>query len=189
MLGERNAVGLALATVGAAVLLLSVFLPWYGVSVTAAGASAARPEIAAVAEEYGNTTLQARLSNAGARIGSLAGVQLATVSAHEVLKRLWPVLIFLAAITLLASLFLLGGLVSLIDSTGRQIALLGVAAGGVVAFRMYSPPTTDGNLISLSLRFGSYLALLSAVAIVAGGLLAGSRPPSRRARLGYIPHA
>ena len=43
-----------------------------------------------------------------------------------------------------------------------------------VLYRMVSPPAGQADLVSLSLSWGIWLALLSAVAIVAGGILAGS---------------
>jgi hypothetical protein len=177
-----------ISVLGAAVLAVSVFLPWYGISVTASGAASVPQELATVAADYGNTKLQTEANKLAPKLRSLAGKQLATVSSHDALKRLSPVLLFLAALTLLASLFLLAGVVGLIDSTGRQLALAGAVAGGVVVFRVVAPPVPDANLVALTPVWGSWLALLGSGAIVGGGLLAGWRPTSRRARLGYIQH-
>src|SRR5213082_1961171 len=102
MVDDRAPLGLLIAALGAAVLAVSVFLPWYGVSITASGAASAQQELATVAQQYGNTAFQTGASQVGAEFSALAGRQLATVSAHEVLKDIGPILLVLAAVSLLA---------------------------------------------------------------------------------------
>jgi hypothetical protein len=174
MTDDRAPLGLLIAALGAAVLAISVFLPWYGVSITAPGAATAQQELAQVAQQYGNTTFQAGASEVGAEFSSLAGRQLATVSAHEVLKDIGPILLALAGIALLASLLRLAGIQGLLEAGGGQIALVGGVAALFVLYRMLSPPGVQTNVVSLSLGWGSWLALLSAGAIVVGGLLTTS---------------
>src|SRR5207302_8064234 len=90
MVDHRSQLGFLIAAVGAAVLAVSVFLPWYGVSITASGAASAQQELATVAQQYGNATFQTGASELGAQFSSLAGRQVATVSAHEVSKDSGP---------------------------------------------------------------------------------------------------
>jgi hypothetical protein len=181
MADDRAPLGFLISALGAAVLAVSVFLPWYGVSITASGAASAQQELATVAQQYGNTSFQTGASALGAEFSSLAGRQLATVSAHDVLKDLSPLLLVLAAIALLASLLRLAGISGLLEAGGGQIALAGGTAALLVLFRMLVHPAAQvANLVSLSLAWGIWLALVGAAAIVAGGLMAGSAQTRRR---------
>jgi hypothetical protein len=181
MADDRAPLGLLVAAVGAAVLAISVYLPWYGVSVTAAGAASAQQELATVAQQYGNASLQAGASQLGAEFSSLAGRQLAAVSAHDVLKDISPLLLVLAAISLGASLVRLARIDGLPEAGGGQIALAGGIAAFFVLYRMLVHPGAQTDLVSLSLGWGIWLALLGAAAIVAGGLLSGSSRTRTRA--------
>jgi len=137
MRDERSQLGFLVAALGSAVLAVSVFLPWYGVGITASGAAAAQQELATVAQQYGNTTLQAGAGALGAEFSSMTGRQLATVSAHQALKDISLILLVLAAVSLVASLLRLAGLASL-DAGGGQIALAGGVAALFVLYRMVS---------------------------------------------------
>jgi hypothetical protein len=170
MVDERPQLGFLVAALGAAVLAVSVFLPWYGVSITQSGAAAAQQQLAGVAQQYGNATFQAGASQLGAEFSSIAGRQLATVSAHDVLKDISVILLVLAGLSLLASLLRLAGLSGL-EAGGGQIALAGGMAALFVLYRMISPPGAQASLVSLTLSWGIWLALLSAATIVVGGLL------------------
>ena len=187
MVDDRVPLGFLISALGAAVLAVSVFLPWYGVGITASGAASAQQELATVAQQYGNSSFQAGASELGAQFGSLAGRRLATVSAHDVLHDLGPFILVLAALALLASLLRLAGVTGLLEAGGGQIATAGGLACLCVLFRMFSPPDTHGGLLSLSLGWGIWLALLSAAAIVAGGILAGSAQARPRAVQSYGP--
>jgi hypothetical protein len=187
MLDDRSALGLLVAALGAAVLAISVFLPWYGVRITASGAASAQQELASVAQQYGNTTFQAGANAVGAEFSSLAGRQVATVSAHDALKDLGPILLILAGIALLASLLRLAGIGGLMEGGGGQIALVGSVAALCVLFRMLTRPGVQTDFVSFSLSWGAWLALLSAAAIVAGGLLAASGQTRRRPAHSYGP--
>jgi hypothetical protein len=89
------------------------------------------------------------------------------VTAHQALKDISVILLLLAAVALLASLLRLA---RVSEIGGRQIALVGFVAALCVLFRMLSPPGSHTDLISLSLGWGSWLALASAAAIIGGGL-------------------
>jgi hypothetical protein len=187
MVDDRAPLGFLIAALGAAVLGVSVFLPWYGVTITASGAATAQQEIATVAQQYGNASFQAGAGQLGVEFNSLAGHQLAAVSAHDVLKDISKILLLLAAIALLASLLRLAGITGLLEAGGGQIALAGGLAALFVLYRMVSPPGARVELISLSLGWGIWLALLGAAAIVAGGLVAGSAQARTRQLSSYGP--
>jgi hypothetical protein len=180
-------VGLLVAALGAAVLAVSVFLPWYGVSITASGAASAQQELTSVAQQYGNTTFQTEASQVGAGFSSLAGRQLTTVSAHQVLGNISPALLILAGVSLVAALLRLAGVTGLLEAGGGQIALAGSAAALCVLFRMLARPGAQTDFVSLSLSWGIWLALLGAAAIVAGGLFSASNQTRRRPAHGYGP--
>jgi len=101
------------------------------------------------------------------------------VSAHEALKDISLILLVLAGISLLASLLRLAGIPGLLEAGGGQIAVAGGVAALFVLYRMVTPPGAQTNLVSLSLSWGSWLALLSAAAIAVGGFLAGSSQSRR----------
>jgi hypothetical protein len=186
MVDDRAPLGLLIAALGAAVLAVSVFLPWYGVSVTPTGTAAAQQQLATVAEQYGNTAFQTQASQLGAAFTSLAGRQLATLSAHQTLKNISLMLLVLAGVSLLASLFRLAGVTGVLEAGGGQIALAGTAAALCVLFRMLARPGLQTNLFSLSLSWGIWLALLGAAAIVVGGLLSPSHQIRRRPTQSYV---
>jgi hypothetical protein len=144
-----------------------MFLPWYSVSITATGAAEAQQQLAGVAQQYGNANLQAMVDQVGARFSSVAGHPLVTLSAHEVLKDLSVVVLLLAGVALLASLLRLADVA---EVGGDQIALVGFVALLCVLYRMLSPPGAHTDLVSLSLSWGSWVALGAAVAIVGGGI-------------------
>jgi len=182
MVEDRAPLGLVIAAVGAAALAFSVFLPWYGLSITQSGATAARQQLVSAAQQYGNTTLQAKVSGVGERFNALVGHQLATVSAHQALGHVSLILLVLAGIALLASLLRLADARGALYATGGQIALLGGLAAVAVSFRIIVKPGAAGSFIALSVSWGIWVALLSAAAIVGGALLAGSEQTRARMR-------
>ena len=187
MVDDRSQLGFLIAALGAAVLAMSVFLPWYGVSITASGAASAQQQLATVAQQYGNTTFQAGANALGAEFSSLAGRQLTTVSAHEALKDISAILLLLAGISFLASLLRLAGITGLIEAGGGQIAVAGSVAALFVLYRMLTPPGAQTDLVSLSLSWGVWLALLSAAAIIVGGFVAASSQSRRHPAGSYGP--
>jgi hypothetical protein len=176
---NRASLGLLISALGAAILGVAVFLPWYAVSITAAGTASAQQALTGMAQQYGNASFQATASELGAEFSSMAGRPLATVSAHQALSYLSTILLVLAGIALLASLLRLAVVSSPIEAGGGQIALVGVAAALCVLFRMVARPAAQTDLISLSLSWGIWLALGGAAAIVVGGLWPASADQSR----------
>ena len=168
MASDTSRLGRVIAVAGAALLAVSVFLPWYSLTITPAGAAYAQGALSAVAARYGNAALQAEANTVGASFTSVAGHQLATVSAHEVLKTVSAVLLVLAAVAFVGALLWLAEIEEPIEVGGGQIAVVGVLASLLVLFRMVDHPA-GATVFSFSLSWGIWLALLSSAAIVAGG--------------------
>jgi hypothetical protein len=168
MVGDRSRYGLLVAALGAALLAVSVFLPWYGLSFTADGIALAQRLGEQFASQYGNASLQAELAPLHANLGSLAGQQFASVSAHDVLDYMDTVLVVLAGLAMLDALFGLAREGS--AGAGGALAPLGAVASLCVAYRMIDPPTPPGGFFEVSLRAGAWLALLGSLAILGGGL-------------------
>lgn len=171
MAGDRSRYGLAVSALGAIVLAVSVFLPWYGISFTATGAAFAQHMGDQVAAQYGNASLQAYMASLHPDFSALAGQQLGAVSAHQVLHVLNVVLLIAAGLALLDALLPLartGG--AMPAGAGGSVVVLGAVAGMCVLYRMIDPPAPAGGLMSLSLREGAWLALLGSLAMLVGGL-------------------
>jgi hypothetical protein len=186
MADERSRYGLMVSALGAIVLAISVFLPWYGISFTAAGVAAAQQISQQVVSEFGNSTLQAYAGGLHASLNGLAGHQLAAVSAHQALKYMNVVLLVIAGLALLdVMLPLARPLPSIPDGAGGSAVLLGVLAAVCVVFRMVDRPVPLEGIVSLSLREGAWLALLGSITMVLGGMWprvasrapAGAEPP------------
>ncbi len=167
-----------LAAVGAAVVVLATFQPWYAVSITPAGAVAAQQQLNSVAQQYGNSAFQSLANEIGSRFTAVAGKRVATLSAHQSMKRMSELLLLLAGLALLASLWRLAGM---IEGGGGLVAALGVVAVLCVLYRMFFPPSPAAGYISLSLSWGSWLALIGATAVAVGGMWS---PPADM----YRPH-
>ncbi len=162
--------GSLISAIGAALLAVSVFLPWYGVTLTASGAASAQQTLNNVAQQYGNATFQTQAKAIGLGFGAFTGHQLTTLSAHQELKYLNVILLLLAAIAFLVALLRLAGASGPIQTGGSQIAFVGLLAAVLVLFRMIERPALLGEVFSLSLRWGIWLALASSVAVVVGSL-------------------
>ncbi len=171
MAGDRPRYGLLISALGAIVLAVSVFLPWYGVSFTADGLAFAQQAGDQAAAQFGNATLQSYMGEFHASLSSLAGHQFMALSAHQALKDLNVVLLLLAGLAIVIALMVLAGSDSSSSGGHRApLALLGVIAAVCVLYRMVDPPSPAGNFLALALREGAWLALLGSVAIVAGAL-------------------
>lgn len=171
MAGARPRYGPMVSTLGAIVLGVSVFLPWYGVSFTAGGVAAAQHIGDQVVSQYGNAQLQSYMSGLHTTLSGLAGHQFAALSAHEALKDLNIVLLILAGLATLIGLLALAGSESSASENNRPaLALLGAVAAVCVLYRIVDPPTLAGDAFALSLREGAWLALLGSVAIVAASM-------------------
>src|SRR6476646_3837174 len=171
MAGERSRYGLMASALGAIVLAVSVFLPWYGVSFTTSGVAFVQQVGDQVASQFGNATLQSYVSGLHANLSALAGHQFAALSAHQALKNLNVVLLVLAGLALLDALLPLARhAASVPEGAGASVVVLGSVAAACVVYRMAVPPTPDGGLVSLSLREGAWFALLGSLTMVGAGL-------------------
>jgi hypothetical protein len=170
MARDRSRYGLLISALGAILLAISVFLPWYGLSFTASGIGFVQQVTDHLASEFGNSSLQAYVGAQHASMSALAGHEFAAVSAHQVLSNLNIVLLALAFLAMLDALIPLAIGGSSPDGAGAAVVLLGLLATVCVVYRMISPPTPAGEVVALSLREGAWLALLGSLAIVAGGV-------------------
>lgn len=181
MVEDRLRLGSLISAIGAALLAVSVFLPWYGVSLTAGGVASAQQTLNNVAHQYGNATFQNQAKAIGLGFSAIAGHQLTTLSAHQALKDLNVILLILAAVAFVVALLRLAGASRSSQTSGGQVALIGLVATACVLFRMVDRPAPAEQVFSLSLGWGIWLALASSVAIVIGSLwstLTGSESPS-----------
>ncbi len=170
MVDDRLRLGSLVSVVGAALLAVSVFLPWYGVTLTAGGVASAQQALNNVAQQYGNSTFQTQAKTIGLGFSAFTGHQLTTLSAHQALKYLNVILLILAAIAFLVALLRLAGVSESSQTGGGQVALVGLLATVCVLFRMVDRPAPVEQVFSLSLNWGIWLALVSSVAIVIGSL-------------------
>jgi hypothetical protein len=179
MAADRPRYGPLIATVGAALLAVSVFLPWYSFRLTAQGALTAQQALNNVAAEFGNSTFQDQARTVGSGFGALAGQQVASVSGHDAFKHFYVVLLILAAIAFFVALTRLAGSQST-QARGGALALVGLVATAYVLFRMVDRPTPQENLFSVSLGIGIWLALAGSLAVLAGDVWPQSsgRPPA-----------
>ncbi len=171
MAGDRSRYGLLVSALGAVVLAVSVFLPWYGVSFTASGIAYVQQVGDQVAAQFGNATLQSYVGGLHASLDGLAGRQVGAVSAHQVLTYMNVILLVLAGLGMLDALLPLARAGAPVPGgAGGSVMLLGAIASLCVLFRMIDPPTPAGELLTLSVREGAWLALLGSLAMVLGGM-------------------
>jgi hypothetical protein len=182
MAADRSPYGLLVSAFGAIVLALSVFLPWYGVGLTPRGIALLQQVDARAVSQFGNASLQGEVGSVHAGLSGLAGHELGTVSAHQVLTNISVALLIIAGLGILIALVPIArSEPPELDGTGPWIALLGAAAAVCVLYRIVQPPTGESDLLALSLREGVWLALLGSVAMIVGGLWPrrlGARTPS-----------
>jgi hypothetical protein len=168
--GDRSRYGLLSGALGAVLVAVGVFLPWYGVSLTTAGAAATENVGDQLVSTYGNAAMQSHLIELHAGINSLVGRQLASITGHQAMKYLSVVLLVLAGLALLDALLPLARSGALANGAGGSLPLLGLVALLCVAGRMVFRPLPPGELIALSLRGGAWLCLLGAALMLVGGL-------------------
>lgn len=163
MTGERSRYGLLVSSLGAALLAGSLFLPWYAVSVTRAGADSLG--------KVGSGALQGYAAGLHGTIAALAGEKVGALTAAHALSALSVVLLVLAGLSLLDALVPLARAGSRIpEGAGGAVVVLGIVASGFVLYRMIAPPEPGSELLTLSLREGAWLALLGALMVALGGL-------------------
>jgi len=176
--GARAPGGVLLAAVGAAVVGVATFQPWYAVSITPAGAVAAQQQITPGAQHV-NPAFQSLVNEIGTPFRAVAGRRVGSLSAHQSMRRMSTLLLVLAGLALAVSLWRLAGM---IEGGGGLVAFAGVVAALCVVYRMVVTPNPAGAYFSLSLSWGSWLAVLGAAAIVLGGTW--SPPEEMRRRVG-----
>jgi hypothetical protein len=151
MAGDRPRYGLLISAMGAIVLAVSVFLPWYGVSFTASGLAFAQQAGDQAAAQFGNATLQSYMGEFHANLSSLAGHQFTALSAHQALKDLNVVLLLLAGAAIVIALLALAGAgfssTSAPDGHRAPLILLGIVAAACVLFRIIDPPAPAGGFL------------------------------------------
>lgn len=140
MTNERSRYGLFVSALGAIVLTVSVFLPWYAANFSTAAAGL-------VARHAGQLTGEQALSDVSVILLVLAGLAL--------LDALFPIARAAAVVP---------------DGAGGAVVLLGLLASACVVFRMVHPPAQAGEALALSLRAGAWTALLGSLMISLGGL-------------------
>jgi len=173
MVGARSRYGLFVSAVGAIVLAVSLFLPWYGVSFTASGLALAQHSGGQVQAQLDSASVQGFIGPGGAHTddGALSGQQFAAASASHVLRGMTVVLLVLAGLAMLDALLPLARTRAPVPGgAGGSVMLLGTVAGAFALFRMLDLPTPAGDLLALSLREGAWLALLGSVTMVLGGM-------------------
>jgi hypothetical protein len=174
---------LVVAALGAVVLAVSVFLPWYGVSLTSAGLAAAHQPGQSLADQLGGTLATAYQ---GIVHGHLGAQEFTKLSGHQALRDLSVILLVLAGLALLDALIpLTRASAGVPEGAGGSLGLLGALAAACVVFRMCFPPSPGGELLALSTREGAWLALLGALAMVTGGLWPSCHPVQRIEELGF----
>jgi len=148
MAGARSRYGLLVSALGAIVLIVSVFLPWYGVTLTLHASA-----------------------GAGAGAGVDVGHRLATMTAFRALRDVDVILLVLAVLAIVDALAPLAPTGRpLPGGAGGSVVLLGAVAAAFVLFRMLAPPASAFGVAELSLREGAWLALLGSLAIALGGM-------------------
>jgi hypothetical protein len=171
MTADRSRYGLLVSALGAIVLAVSVFLPWYGLSLTANGIAFVQRLGAQAVSQFGNASLQGELPSLHAGLSALAGHQLGTVSAHQALTNISVVLLIVACLGILIALIPLARPEPVsAGGDGGLISLLGAVAVICVLYRIVDPPNPADGFLSISLRGGAWLALLGSLAMVLGGL-------------------
>jgi len=175
MTGDRPRYGLLVSAFGAILLAVAVFLPWYGVSFTAAGIAFAQQAGSEAAAQFGNAAMQSYMGEYHATLSTLAGHQITALSAQQALKDLNVVLLLLAGAAIVIALLALAGAgfssASSPDGHRGPLALLGLVAAACVLFRIVDPPAPAGGVLALSIREGAWLALLGSVAMIVGAFL------------------
>jgi len=182
---SRSTYGLLVSALGAVLLAVAVFLPWYGVSFTAHGIATAEQAGEQFTAQYGNAALQSHLGSLHAGLTGLVNHELFALSAHQVLSTLNVVLLILAGLGILIALLALAGPASASSEANRvPLSLLGLLGAACVVFRMIDRPSPAGELISLSLREGAWLALLGCICMAVGAMWTRRAPAVRSAPQG-----
>jgi hypothetical protein len=169
--GSRSRYGVAISALGAITLAVAVFLPWYGLRITAQGAALAQQAADQIVSQYGNAALQSQAASLHAHLSGVVGHELGSLSAHQALSTLNVVLLVVAALGCAIALLALAGPPAAASDANRvPLGVLGALAAVCVFVRIIHPPTPAGQALALSPREGAWLALLGALAILAGAV-------------------
>jgi hypothetical protein len=168
---SRAGYRLVVAALGAVLLAVAVFLPWYGVSFTAHGVAFVQQVGDQATAQYGNAALKSYLGTFHASLAGLAGHEFLALSAHQALKQINVVLLIVAGLGVVIALVGLAGQESSAEANRGPLALLGALAAALALFRILVAPSAPGEgLVALSVREGGWLALLGAAAMIGGAL-------------------
>jgi hypothetical protein len=140
---DRSRYGLSMSALGAVVLAVAAFLPWYRLS-----------SVAHIAGAH-----------------SSAARSLTVFSSHQALGDMRILLLVLAGLAMLDTLAPLVRTEGPVPGgAGGSVALLGVLAALCALYRIVDPPAPAGDAVALSLLAGPWLALLGALAMLLGGV-------------------
>ncbi len=179
MTTARARYGLMVSALGAVVLAVSVFLPWYGLRLTPQGVSATRQIFSQAAQS--DPAIQPLSGYVQGNLSRYAGQEIKSVSAHQALSNINVVLLVVAGLSVLISLIALAGPEAASSQANRgPLVLLGLVAVVCVAFRMVDTPSPAAQFISYSVREGAWLALVGSLAVSAGALWPDARARPER---------
>lgn len=151
-----------MSALGAAALAFAAFLPWYRVSTVV---------------------------HAG--VGSAAPRSLTLISSHQALPDMQAFLLVLVGLAMLdAMLPLLRTSDPIPGGAGGSVALLGALAAACALYRIVDPPALGGGTVAVSLLAGPWLALMSSLLMMLGGMWprhVGSQGPAETRVRGVWP--
>ncbi len=140
---DRSRYGLSMSALGAAVLAVAAFLPWYRMTSIVHTAAAA----------------------------SLATRSLTVFSARQALPDMRILLLILVGLAMLDTLLpLLRTKGPVPGGAGGSVVLLGAVAALCALYRIVDPPAPAGDAVALTLLAGPWLALLGALTMLLGGM-------------------
>ncbi|MCW3033531.1 MAG: hypothetical protein JWM60_1876 [Solirubrobacterales bacterium] len=140
MTSERSRYGLFVSALGAIILIVSVFLPWYSAGAATSGSGA-------LAHHAGQLTGEQALGGLSVILLVLAGLAM--------LDALFPIARAASAVP---------------DGAGGAVVLLGLLASACVLYRMVDPATPFSATLGVSLLEGVWTALLGSLMVALGGL-------------------
>ncbi|HEY4812897.1 MAG TPA: hypothetical protein VIH71_17755 [Solirubrobacteraceae bacterium] len=131
-----------MSALGAVALAFAAFVPWYRVSELVHGS-----------------------------VSSAAPRSLAIISSHHALPVMQAFLLVLVGLAMLdAMLPLLRTSGPIPGGAGGSVALLGALAAACALYRILDPPSLGGETVVVSLLAGPWLALLSSLLMMLGGM-------------------
>jgi hypothetical protein len=157
--------------------VISVFLPWYGLSFTSAAVDFVDGAVGQVIPQFSGSIYEAHMRQAG---NAAVGHEFYAVSARQAFNISSTLLLIAGGLAILLTMVSLARSVPALPGSGVLVGL-GLAAAAVVAWHMVATPDPAPGLIDLSLKGGAWLGLLGSLAIAAGGVwpVSGSPRPRR----------